>query len=568
MAETNAGRTRLWWILGGGLAILLAGAYVILAAWQSTTTPAHARVLGTDLGGLSKEDAVSTLEGGLGDVPVQPVTLAVGEATVDLAPAEAGMAVDVDGTVDSLLRFSLDPRVLWARQFADVQADPVLDFDDEALTPVLQETAADLTQDPVDALLAFDEEGAAIVTEGADGLVVTESALRTALADQWLRTDDAVVVEPAHTEPDITTAEAEEARSAIAEPAVSAPIDLTATAPDDSTHTLTVTPETIAAQLAFEPERSELVPVFDGEALTDAVFDDNPEVGAVPRNAGVEIRDGAVEIVPSEQGWGADPEEMADAVTVAMTTDDRTADIDLEEVDPDFTTEDAKKADFSDTVAKFSTPYSSSPNRDTNLRVATDQVRGTVLLPGEQFSLNDTLGRRTAANGYKPAGVISGGQMKEDYGGGVSQVSTTLFNAAFFAGFDLDEHRAHSRYISRYPEGRETTLDFDSIDLKFTNNSDTPVVLDMSLSGGEVHARVLGVKTVEVEAGASDRFAYTSPGTVRESGPRCTPQSPAQGWSIRIDRTIRDAASGKVLSTDDFTTVYRPVNRVICEDDD
>jgi vancomycin resistance protein YoaR len=198
--------------------------------------------------------------------------------------------------------------------------------------------------------------------------------------------------------------------------------------------------------------------------------------------------------------------------------------------------------------------------------VSTDSVRGTVLLPGEQFSLNEALGQRTAANGYKPAGVISEGQMKEDYGGGVSQVSTTLFNAAFFAGFDLDEHRAHSRYISRYPEGRETTLDWTSIDLKFTNTADTPVVLDMSLSGGEVHARVLGVRTVEVEAGASDRFAFTSPGTVRESGPSCTPQAPGEGWSITIYRTIRDAGSGDVVQEDDFTTVYRPVNRVICED--
>lgn len=155
--------------------------------------------------------------------------------------------------------------------------------------------------------------------------------------------------------------------------------------------------------------------------------------------------------------------------------------------------------------------------------------------------------------------------MTKDFGGGISQVSTTLFNAAFFAGFDLDEHQAHSRYIDRYPEGRETTLDWSSIDLKFTNNSDTPVILDMGLSDGEVHARVLGEKTVDVEADASGRFAQTSPGTVRESGSDCTPQSPKPGWSITIYRTIKDAASGSVVSEDDFTTTYRPVNRVICE---
>lgn len=143
-------------------------------------------------------------------------------------------------------------------------------------------------------------------------------------------------------------------------------------------------------------------------------------------------------------------------------------------------------------------------------------------------------------------------------------MSTTLFNAAFFAGFDLDEHKAHSRYISRYPEGRETTLDYRSIDLKFTNNTDKPVVLDMYLEGGKVHARVLGVKTVDVEADASSRFAYTSPSTIKGSGSTCKPQSPRQGWSIKIFRTIKEHGSGKVIKKDDFVTVYNPVHRVTC----
>ncbi len=236
----------------------------------------------------------------------------------------------------------------------------------------------------------------------------------------------------------------------------------------------------------------------------------------------------------------------------------------LASVEPEFTTEDAKKVDVSQTVSEFSTPYKSDPNRDNNLRVASKEVSGTVLQPGEQFSLNETLGPRTAANGYKPAGVISEGQMKEDFGGGVSQVSTTLFNAAFFAGFELNEHQAHSRYISRYPEGRETTLDYTSIDLKFTNNQKTPVVLDMYLSGGKVYAKVYGVKYYDVEADSSGRYAFTSPATVTESGPSCTPQSPREGWSIKITRTMKEIATGRETK-DSFVTTYRPVNKVECK---
>ena len=564
--ETSGGTRRRWWIIIGTAAvILLVGAYLLIAAWQSTKAPAGAQAVGVDIGGMSREDAVAALTDGLDGVTDEDIEVVAGESSAQLTPADVGLDVDIDATVDRALGFSLDPRVMWERFAGETTIEPVFAIDEDALGPVLAETAADLTREPVDALLEYDEDGAAIVTKGEDGTVVTDTALREALEEQWLRADP-VSVDPAETEPDITTDEAEQVRTDVAEPAVSDDVELEATDPDGLDHVLTVSADTIAAQLTFEPAQGTLVPDFDAEALTDAVFEANPDVGVAPTDASFDISGDTLTVVPATTGLSAEADDLAAAVTRAMTADPRSDTIDLTEVEPDFTTEDAEKADFSDTVSEFSTPYSSSPNRDTNLRVSTDSVRGTVLLPGEQFSLNEALGQRTAANGYKPAGVISEGQMKEDYGGGISQVSTTLFNAAFFAGFDLDEHRAHSRYISRYPEGRETTLDWTSIDLKFTNTADTPVVLDMSLSGGEVHARVLGVKTVEVEAGASDRFAFTSPGTVRESGPSCTPQSPGEGWSITIYRTIRDAGSGDVVQEDDFTTVYRPVNRVICED--
>jgi vancomycin resistance protein YoaR len=566
MTQETAGRRRPWWlIIGSVVAVLLAGAYVLLAAWQSTAAPSGAQSMGVDIGGMDREQAVTALTDGLGETPQQEVDVVAGESSATFDPADAGMGVDIDATVDSALGFSLDPRVVWSRLVEDEEIAPVLDIDDDALGPVLESTAEDLSLEPVDAQLEFDEDRAAIVTKGEDGIVVADSALREAIEQQWLRTDE-VTVDPVATEPDITTAEAEQVRSDVAEPAVSDDVTLEATDPDGETQEMEVPAQTIAGHLSFEPQDGTLAPVFDAGALTEAVFEANPDVGQAPTDASFDIDGDDLTVVPASSGLGAEEDAVADAVAEAMTAQDRRGEIELTEEEPEFTTEDAEDADLSDTIAEFSTAYNSDPNRDTNLRVSTDRVSGTVLLPGEQFSLNETLGQRTAANGYKPAGVIMDGQMKEDYGGGISQVSTTLFNAAFFAGFDLDEHRAHSRYISRYPEGRETTIDWTSIDLKFTNTSDEPVVLDMSLSGGEVHARVLGVKTVEVEAGASDRFAFTSPGTVRESGPSCTPQSPGEGWSITIYRTIRDADSGDVVKEDDFTTVYRPVNRVVCED--
>src|SRR5699024_12274814 len=207
---------------------------------------------------------------------------------------------------------------------------------------------------------------------------------------------------------------------------------------------------------------SKLVPVFDQEELQESVLDANKDIGKPAKDAGFTIKDGKPEVVPSETGIGIKAKELTKVVTEVINGDNDDPEVTLASVEPDFTTKDAKKADVSETVSEFSTSYSSEPNRDNNLRVASKKVSGTVLQPGEQFSLNDTLGQRTAANGYKPAGVISDGQMKEDSGGADSQVSTTLVNAALFAGFDPAELQPPSRYISPDPTRRAASLDWPS----------------------------------------------------------------------------------------------------------
>ncbi|WP_101650903.1 VanW family protein [Brevibacterium ihuae] len=567
-APPNRARTALLIVLGA--VVLLAAVYAVAAFFASRQMPSEASVAGVDISGQSEEDAVATLERELAPRAEEEFRLQADGMEAAVVPADAGLAFDPQATIAGITDFTLDPRVVVEKLFGDRVYDPAIVIDEDAFTPVARTVAEDFTVDPVDAELGFEDEEI-VLSEGESGTVVTEDMIRTTVEEQWLRTADALAVPAEETEPDITTAEAQAAETEIARPALSGDVVVSAAEEDEEgqpvgdASELVVSPEIIAGTLSFEPHESELRPVLDAEKLRTEVLDANPEVGSEAKDASFEIVDGKPRVVPGESGISVDETELAEAVLPALTADDRTASVALKEAEPEFTTEEAEKAEVDEVISAFSTRYSSEPNRDTNLRVASEKVSGTVVQPGEQFSLNEALGPRTAGNGYRPAGVISGGQMKEDYGGGVSQVSTTLFNAAYFAGFQLDEHQAHSRYISRYPEGRETTLDYSSIDLRFTNDSDTPVVLDMYLAGGEVHARVFGVKTVDVESSSSGRFAFTSPSTITESGPRCTPQSPREGWSITISRTITDHDSGAVVKRDEFTTVYRPVNKVVCE---
>ena len=566
---SDARKKTIWPLILLLAVVVLAAIYVVIGFFSGRMLAPGTTVAGIDIGGKSATEAENTLRNDLRDDAEKNIVLKAGEPTAKLNPENAGITFDSEATVERITGFSLDPTVIWDRLFGEDDVDPVIEVDEEKFDKETAKVTESLAVEPKDAELEFDTTTPK-VKDGKKGQTVDTAAVRTAVDENWLRTEDALPVSPTSVDPDITTAEAEDMAEGFAKDAVSKDLTIAAKPAKDADSEvkggdLTVSPKTIAKTLTFKAADSKLKPVFDQDALQKSVLAANKDIGRPAEDASFEIKDGKPEVVPSRDGIGIKAKELTTAVTDAINGKEDKPTVTLSSVKPDFTTKDAKKADVSDTVSHFSTGYSSEPNRDTNLRVASKKVSGTVLQPGEQFSLNEALGQRTAANGYKPAGVISEGQMKEDYGGGVSQVSTTLFNAAFFAGFDLDEHQAHSRYISRYPEGRESTLDWSSIDMKFTNNSKTPVVLDMYLKDGEVHAKVFGVKKYDVSADASDRFNHTSPGSVTESGPSCTPQSPKGGWSIRITRTIKDIASGKTTK-DGFTTVYRPVNKVECKD--
>ena len=133
--------------------------------------------------------------------------------------------------------------------------------------------------------------------------------------------------------------------------------------------------------------------------------------------------------------------------------------------------------------------------RTTNVRVASQTIDGTVLAPDELFSLNDVVGERTPQRGYKKAIIFAGRQMKTDYGGGVSQVTGTLFNAALEAGLPIVTYRVHTRPVDYIALGRDATVSWGNFDMKFKNNTSAPIFISYDFKGSELTARLFGKKT-------------------------------------------------------------------------
>jgi len=213
-----------------------------------------------------------------------------------------------------------------------------------------------------------------------------------------------------------------------------------------------------------------------------------------------------------------------------------------ERLEPDVTAGALKGA--TSLLGTFTTSFSCCEPRVTNIQRIAEVVDGTVIGPGGQFSLNGIAGERTEAKGYKPAPTIGeGNRLVDSVGGGVSQFSTTAYNAAYFAGLQIDAHTPHSFYISRYPAGRESTLNWDSIDLLWTNDTGAPVTVRSSASDTAV--------TVSIYGRAVNRQVRAK--TVSRS------DNSHGGFDITIERVVT-ADDGKV-TRDRFTTSYgRPAD--------
>jgi vancomycin resistance protein YoaR len=209
-------------------------------------------------------------------------------------------------------------------------------------------------------------------------------------------------------------------------------------------------------------------------------------------DADFDLVGGQVVITPSQDGTGCCADDTAARIEQTLKQGAHTVTLDLGTDPPELTTEVAQSWGIAGPVGGsrawpesrtagaapgFTTFHAAGEARVTNIHRIADLVRGAVIPPGGQFSVNEHVGRRTRENGFVEAGAIRNGEHVSEVGGGVSQFATTLFNAAYFAGLDIPTYQAHSEYFDRYPRGREATMGFPNPDLVIQNNTPYGVMI-------------------------------------------------------------------------------------------
>jgi vancomycin resistance protein YoaR len=553
LPPTGSVRNRL--IIGAAVAasILL---YCAVAWALSSRVPHGSIVAGLNIGGQSRGDAIASLRAATAKLDGSlPITANGKHASLDLATA--GLTVDAEATVDSLIGFSLSPTALW-RHVAGGGEESLLPEPDEAkLESALGALASAVVVPATDAAIEF-VKGAPVLTPAATGIELRPAAAAGVVRTSWLDGPRPMPLPTDVKEPEITQAEGEDALAKLAQPAVSGP--LTVKVGDQS---VTVPVSKLAATLSVAPKDGELALAVDGPKLRSVVLAAAPQLGTKAKDAQIVLKNGKPAVIPGVAGVTVDPAALATAALPALTDQARTVAVETAVKEPDLTTEEAEKLGVKEQISSFSTIYPYNPGRTENLRIAARTVNGTLVMPGETFSLNNVLGRRTPEKGYNQAPAISGGRLVNDYGGGVSQMATTIFNNVFFAGLEDVYHKPHSFYISRYPEGREATVNYPTVDLKWRNDSKTAVLIKANVTN-KVNVTFYGTKTWDIAASRGPRSNFRTPKTVYDDQPGCVAQGANGGFDVTVGRTFRKPGSRTVVKKETFTAVYNAEDEVIC----
>lgn len=556
-AKRPGGRRRWPWIVAS-VFVLAAAGYVALAASLGSKTPSDTTIQGVQVGGLTHDEAVAALRSGLEAEASAPVPVVFGRSSVNLDPAEAGLAVDHVGSLDGLTGFTLNPAKVYERLTGTVEQNAVLLVDQAKMAGALTVAGRDLSKDPKDAELAY-VEGKAAVTDGVDGQEVDVPASVAAVSEGWLGSDEIAGVLTV-IEPDVTTAEADSVKAEVADVIVSGPLTV-----EVEGETFEVTANALATTVTFEPADGSLGAVYNDAKVLKKVQQAGQKAEVLTAGKDAEVTttaNGQFRVEPSVDGLDVDASKVTAAVSAATIAPERKAVIPGKVTPAAFTTDEAEKSLPTGVISTFTTHFPNSTDRTHNITLAARALNGVYVAPGEQFSLNGLLGQRTPEKGYRGAPVIYNGRLAIDYGGGISQVSTTLFNAVFFSGAQIDEFLPHSFYISRYPEGREATINWPNVDQKFTNTTKGGILITTKVDSSSITVTFQGKKTWDIEATKSARSNFRPPQTIRDDDPGCVAQSPVEGFDVTIGRIFKQG--GEVVKTESFTTKYIAEDLVIC----
>jgi vancomycin resistance protein YoaR len=551
-------RRLVWILLLAGLAIFLL-AYIIAAVTAGSGVPRGTTVLGVDIGGMSRTDAVETLRAELPARLPARIQVTAADKQIGIKTAEAGLSVDYAATVSAAGKSSLNPIAVIRSLTTDKSVDPVVTTTGDGMQKTVARIAKRVLQKPSEGAIDF-SGGTARAVEPKPGRELDVAGTRTVLEAAYGDGASSAAVPLKVAPPTVDAAEVQRAMEELGRPAVDSSVTLQVDG-----HPLDVPVRTFTPYLSTRPVKGKLTLVIDGAGLSDALANRLAPFEEKAQDASFRIVGGKPNVVPAVAGKEVAPAELASAMVAALPkSTERVATVTLKRSDPDITTEEARQLGVTEKISSWTTNFPYAAYRAHNISQASRYLNGALVLPNQEFSFNQRIGERTEARGFV-AGIIigGGGSFDKDLGGGVSAVATTTFNAIFYGGLRDIEHHPHSFWIPRYPKGTEATVFWGSKDLRFLNDSGHGVLITASSTKTSVTVTFWGTKKYSISRiEGPERNVQPYDKVERD---RCVPQEGMRGFDVTTWRVF--SQNGHELRREQFNTHYRPADEITCKEE-
>ena len=533
---------------------LFLGAWAIDTAALSGQVQRNVEVAGRPVGGLGEESLPDVMTDIADEVMARPVTIVSGDKTYETTAGKIGLALDEEATADAALdagrKDSLVTRPFaWAKSFFSPRDVAVrYTVSEPTVTAHLLELQGGDVTKATNPTITLTEQGW-VAVPGKPGRGIDSQAVVDQLPEAAATRRGAIEIEagPADVAPTITDERAQEVANQ-ANQYTAGGLELTA---GDTTKT--VPPEQLRTWIGPTTESGDLELAINGDAVNQALPQVFADLTAEPRNATVTLTGNGPTVTPSQQGVTCCGDDSAGKIWTAMTEGQPGVELTATVMEPELTTDEVEGLGIKQPVCGnnawrdgvpttagpgFTTYYDPGQARVTNIHRIADIVDGTLVLPGETFSMNGTVGPRTTDKGFVLAGAIANGEHVDEVGGGVSQFATTTFNAAYFCGLDITTYQAHSEYFTRYPKGREATMGYPAPDLAFLNDTPYGILIDTSYTS----------TSVTVTLWSTPYASGAQTGTSESPSGKCT--------VVTTTRTI--TYPDRPTATDTFRATYRP----------
>ena len=500
------GRMLRYGLLGVGALALLLVAIGFAFSGSSSSLPAGATIAGVDVGGLSPQEARTVLQQRALELRRVPVVFTARDRRFAIRPATLAVELDWAAAVEDARQEGegLGPvqglRRIGVRVFG-TEVSPAVDVYEPALERELHRIAVAVDDPHRDAAIRL-RGLEPVVVKGREGMVVDRNAATRAIVEALARFErspvalDVRIDRPTVRAADLVPVEAQ------VRTALSQPLRLTL---GPTTYKV---PRWRIAKLLALPEAGRRT-LGIGGPYADRYFKRLERTVAKPaRSADFEVTaTGGIKVVPHRDGRQLNVKETSRALlaaALAPTPAARVASVEIVPKTPPRTTAEAKAMGITGLVGGYTTEYGGIANRIHNVQLVARLIDRTLIPPGAQFSFNRTTGERTVEKGFLEAPVIINGELQNGLGGGVCQVSTTVFNAAYEGGLPIDTRTNHALYISHYPQGRDATVNYPDVDLKFRNDTEKWLLLRTFVGTSSLTVNLYGTPTgrrVESETG-------------------------------------------------------------------